>query len=218
MLDFLRKAIRAKREEAKPQAAHNELAITRLRRGGFLDIDPLPFRMHAEHLAFEPPQGGQKIEAYGKVALGAGAELHRYYLTDDAWLQVSTTAGAIDEFKLWTFADTKHPATFEAFERWAQEGSEMGRRQIEFAGKRYERVWGEQADWAPPVQFVEEVYNDSDTIPAYRTTHHAMLFQREVAATDRMEYLLISAELTGEEFCVVHSLGVDVTLADLQIT
>lgn len=216
MFDFIRKAVRAAREEKKPVAQQNELTAIGLRRGGFISVDTLPFQMQREQLLFEPPQGMQKIEAYGRADLGAGAQLHRYYLSDDAWLQVSSTAGAIDEFKLWSFADTKHPANRAAFERWLQQGSELGQRTVQFGAAQFRRVWGEDAEWAAPVQFEEAVHTNSDTIAEFTTTHHAMLFERETAG--RMEYLLISAELSGEEFSIVYSLGVDVTRADLQIT
>jgi hypothetical protein len=218
MFDFIRKAVRAAREAKKPIAEQSEPQAIGLRRGGFVSVDALPFQMQRDQLLFTPPQGMQKIEAYGRIDLGAGAELHRYYLSDDAWLQASSTAGAIDEFKLWTFADTRHPADRAAFERWLAQGSELGRQSFEHAGARFQRVWGEEADWAPPVQFEEAVYTRADGIPEYTTLHHAMLFERELEAAERMEYLLVSAELTGDEYSIVFSLGVDVTRADLQIT
>lgn len=219
MFDFLRRAIRAARHETKPAAAPaSPVTTTGLRRGGFVAVDSLPFRLQAEQFAFVAPEGSQRIEAYGRVDLGADAELHRYYLSDDSWLQVNTTAGSLDEIKLWRFADTRHPATRADFDRWLERDSELGRRSVDFAGRRYRRVWGDSADWAPPVCFDERVYTRSDTIPEYTTTHHCMLFEREVENTARMEYLLISAELTGEDYSVVYSVGVDTTLADLAVT
>lgn len=218
MFDFLKKAIRAAHHADEPVGPRSALEQMHLRLGAFVTLDALPFRMHGDRFLFAPPEGGQKVEAYGRVDLGAAAQLHRYYFTDDAWLQVNTTDDQIDEMKLWVFHDTKHPADRNAFDRWLGQGGELGQATLEYAGKRFSRVWGEEAEWAPPVQFSEDVYTDSIDRIDYRTTHHAMLFERPVEGTDRMEYLLISAELTGEEFCVVFNVGVDVTAADLQIT
>ena len=218
MFDFLRKAVRAARNEGKSELRQEAASLTGLRLGGFVTVDTLPFRMQAGRLAFAAPEGMQKIEAYGRVDLGAAAELHRYYLSDDSWIQVNTTAGSIDDIKLWSFAETRNPATRADFDRWLERDSEIGRSTTTFAGYAYRRVWGEAAEWAPPVHFAERVYTRADDIPEYTTEHHCMLFEREVEAADRMEYLFISAELTGEDYSVVYSVGVDITLADLSIT
>lgn len=218
MFDFLKKTVRAMRHADEPVGPQSALEQSHLRLGAFVAFDALPFRMHEGRFLFAPPQGGQTIEAYGRVDLGASAQLHRYYLTDDAWLQVNTTDDQIDEMKLWVFHDTKHPADRDAFDHWLGRGSSLGRATLEYAGKQFRRVWGEEVEWAPPVRFGEDVYTEAMDAIAYRTTHHCMLFERAVEGTDRLEYLLISAELTGEEYCVVFSIGVDVTAADLQIT
>ena len=217
MFDFFRKAIRAARNEPAPGPARAANDPTGLRRGGFVSIDALPFRMLADQLVFTAPEGAQPIEAYGRVDLGAAAELHRYYLGDDSWIQAGTTAGSLDDLKLWRFADTRHPASRAEFDAWLKDGSELGRRTLSFADCEYRRVWGEDAEWAPPVAFDERVYTRSDDIAEYTTTHHCMLYEREAAA-DRMEYLFVSAELTGEDYAVVYSVGVDISLADLAIT
>lgn len=218
MFDFLRKAVRAARNEGKPELRQEAATPAGLRLGGFVSVDTLPFKMQAGQLAFTAPEGMQKIEAYGRADLGAAAELHRYYLSDDSWLQVNTTADSIADIKLWTFADTKNPATRADFDRWLERGSEIGGSTATFAGYHYRRVWGEGAEWAPPVHFAERVYTRPGDIPEYTTEHHCMLYEREVEGGRRMEYLFISAELTGEDYSVVYSVGVDITLADLSIT
>jgi len=219
MLDFLKKAIRASRNAEPEPRAPSALDSLRLRRGGFVTVDPLPFRMLGERLLFSPPEAGQRIETIGKVDLGAGAMLHRYYLSGDAWIQVNTTAGQIDDIKLFAFDDTKNPSNRAAFERWLGSDSQIGRRELAYRGRTFRRVWGEEGDeQAPPVAFAEEVYSDSDHVPAYRTEHYCMLYEREVEGADRMEYLLVSAEETGDDYVVVFSLGVDISSADLQVT
>lgn len=219
MFDFLKKALRASREPKEEAPPPSPLQAMGLRRGGFVSVDPLPFRMLGDRLLFAPPQDSQRIETVGKVDLGAGAMLHRCYLSEDAWIQVSTTAGQIDDLKLFVFDQTKNPSNRASFERWLGDESPIGGRTLEYRGKLFRRVWGDEDDErAPLVAFSETVYSDSDAVPAFRTDHFCMLYEREVEDSERMEYLLVSAEETGDEYCVVYSLGVDVTDADLQVT
>src|ERR1700722_7719886 len=65
----------------------------KLRRGGFVEIDSLPFRMLNGRANFEIGDSAQPIAARGLVDL-KGSWLHRYYLDDDeTWLQVKTAGG-----------------------------------------------------------------------------------------------------------------------------
>ena len=73
-------------------------APLRLRRGGFIEIDPLPFQMIAERANFSLAERAQPIAARGEVDLGGNSWLHRFYLDDDdTWLQVKTDGGSADE-------------------------------------------------------------------------------------------------------------------------
>ncbi|UXI67330.1 YjfK family protein [Tahibacter amnicola] len=192
-----------------------------LRLRGAVAVDSLPFRMAGDRLVFAAPEGHQAIEAWGEVTLGGNSRLHRYYLTDDAFVQVSTTAGQIDDVKLFVFHETRNPPNQHAFNEWVRRGSLIGAQHIDVAGQRYYRVWGDtpESAWAPPVVFDEKVYGKSTTTPDYDLTHYAMLYQREVPGLERYEYLLVSAEDYGpDEYCVTFSVGVDVTQADLTIT
>jgi hypothetical protein len=207
------------KEEAKPETA--PLGPLGLRLKGAVGLDSLPFRVAGERLVFAAPEGNQLIEAWGDVVLGGGSHLHRYYLTDDAFLQVSTTAGQIDDVKMFVFHETRNPSNQAAFNDWVKRGSQIGSPYIDLGGHHYDRVWGDaEADaWAPPVVFDEKVYNKSFTEPDYDLTHYAMLYQRLVPGLDRYEYVLISAEDYGpDEYCITFSVGVDVSQADLTIT
>jgi hypothetical protein len=192
-----------------------------LRPGGALALDTTVFDAAGEAFGFAPPRGHNLIEAYGQIDLGAGAILHRFYLTDDAFLQVNTTAGAIDEMKYFVFHETKQPANQAAFKRWVESGSAIGGTDIDVEGRRYTRVWGDEGDtgWIPPVTFDEKVYRGRPPVLDYDLTHYCMLYQRDIAALGRTESLLVSAEDYGpSEFCVTYALGIDVTTADLDIT
>lgn len=192
-----------------------------LRPGGAVALDPTPFDAAREQFGFVAPRGHNLIEAYGQVDLGAGAMLHRFYFTEDAFLQVNTTSGVVDEMKYFVFHETRQPANQAAFKAWVEPGSLLGAQHLEVAGRRYRRVWGESDDsaWVPPVVFEEKLYRGRPPALDDDLTHYCMLFQRAIAALDRTETLLVSAEDYGpNEFCVVFSLGIDVTTADLDIT
>ncbi len=219
MFGFLKKAHRARKEEARvgaaPLAPFEPLG---LRRTGFVTIDRLPYQVHQGAFLFSPPEDAQRIDARGRVDLGASCELHRFYLTDDAFIQVGTTAKAIDDVKAFIYHDTKSVSTQAGFERWLGEESMIGRGSIDYHGKMFTRVWGdEDQEKIPPVTFDEAVFTDSDSVAEYEVNHFCMLYEREATETGRMEYLLISAEQTGNDYCVVFSVGVDITEADLKI-
>jgi len=219
MFDFLKKAASARLAQRRPPPPPRVEHPLGLRLGGAVAIDALPFRVLGAELLFSLPEGSQMVEARGHVDLGQGAELHRFYLSDDAFLQVSTQGGATDEIKLFQFAETKHPNTRAALEAWLRDDSELGKYEIDLKGKRFTRVWGDSgAHYSPPVVFDERVFKKSDSVPDYDLTHYAMLYQREIPGSERLEYLLVSVEDSGpSDFCVVFSLGVDVSSADLEI-
>ena len=192
-----------------------------LRLKGAVAVESLPFRVAGERLVFAAPEGNQLIEAWGDVELGGGSRLHRYYLTDDAFVQVSTTAGQLDDVKLFVFHETRNPSNQAAFNDWVKRGSQIGAPQLDLGGQRYDRVWGDAGadDWAPPVVFDEKVFKENFRSPDYDLTHYAMLYQRLVPGLDRYEYVLVSAEDYGpNEYCITFSVGVDVSQADLTIT
>ena len=192
-----------------------------LRLGGAVSLDTALFDAAGAAFGFVAPRGHCVIEAYGQIDLGGGSMLHRFYLTEDAFLQVNTTAGAVDEMKYFVVHDTRQPANQAAFKDWVRPGSALGARTCEIAGRVYERVWGDEPElaWVPAVVFEERLYRGRPPALDDELTHYAMLYQREIPSLDRSESLLISAEDYGpSEFCVVYSLGIDVNTADLDIT
>jgi hypothetical protein len=218
MFDFFKKAVRAKFSSELVPAPPNAFPLG-LRVGGAVSIDALPFRVLGSELLFELPAGHQMVEARGYIDLGQGAVLHRFYLSDDAFVQVNTQAGVLEELKLFQFAETKHPNTRAALEAWLKEGSELGRDRLTLKGKEFFRVWGDQnARYSPPIVFDEKVYKQNPLTADYEVTHFAMLYERSISGSERMEYLLVSVEDSGpNDFCVVFSLGVDISPADLEV-
>ncbi|MBI2380616.1 MAG: DUF2491 family protein [Gammaproteobacteria bacterium] len=219
MFAFLAKALGTalRREEPKGPATPASEACLGLARGRMVAVDPLPFQFLAGRMLVVPPEGDQRIESRGLADLGAGCALHRYYVSDDAFIQIGTTNGLREDLKLFVFHETRNPGSLAEFQTWLGKTSQIGRSELDYGGYRYARVWGGDEVHAPPVLFEEAVYTDSDTLAAYTVRHHCMLYERTVEGAERQEYLLISAEQTGEDYCVVFSVGADLSSADLQI-
>ena len=192
------------------------------RLGGAVSIDDVTYKSHPGLYGFEPPAGHQIIEALGTVDLGGGSHLYRMYQTDDAWIQVGTTGGEVDDVKLFVFADTRSPRDKDAFNQWVQDGSELGAQRITFGEHTYDRVWGDppSASWSPPIVYDEKVTHPAGGEADFDLTHYSMLYQRALPGlAGRFEYLFVTAEDYGPtQFDVVYSLGADLTSADLTIT
>lgn len=186
-----------------------------------VDIDPLPFSMLKEQLMFELPAQIQVIEAQGTLDLGAGTGLHRYYTADDAFIQVSTTGGVkdqhVDDVKLFIFYKTLHPSSQDDWDLWT-DGSRIGAPDYTLDGTVFQRVWGgESAGNTAPVKMKEYVFPKEKDQSQYSVTHLAMLYERQLPDQARYEYLLLSAERTGNDISVVMSVGVDLDPASFKV-
>ncbi len=194
-----------------------------LRRGGFLEIDPLPFQMVGDRVNFTVSLSSQPIAARGEVDLGGNSWLHRFYLDDDdTWLQVKSDGGIRDEHIseciLWRYWDVKTPGSQAELAQIAGAHSAIGLPTFTLGPYVYQRAWGVAAGQTELVQFREAVFDNSDVIATMTCQHHAMLYRRDVPGTDRKEYVLISVEDAPGRLQVVTSLGMDVLQADLTVT
>ena len=194
----------------------------KLRRGGFLEIDPLPYRMLQGRANFELGQNAQPIATRGLVEL-SGTWLHRYYLDDDeTWLQVKTDGGtddaSVSECILWQYWDCKTPASLAELKSIAGPQSEIGLLTYEVGAFIYQRVWGVSRAQTELVPFIEQVFDKSDTVPSFSCQHYAMLYRRRIEGSPRQEYVLISVEESPQNLDVCTSVGVDLNPADLTVT
>jgi hypothetical protein len=192
-----------------------------LRRGGFVTIDSLPYRMLAGHANFELGEPKQLIATRGVVDLN-GSWLHRYYLNDDeTWLQVKTDGGTADEniseCILWQYWDVKTPANHAELRLIAGSTSSIGLPTYEVGAFLYQRVWGVARGQTELVPFLERVFDRSDTVASFSCQHYAMLYRRLIEGSARQEYVLISVEECPDSLQVVTSLGVDLNPADLSV-
>jgi len=194
-----------------------------LRRGGFLEIDPLPFQMVADRVNFSLAMPAQPIAARGEVDLGGNSWLHRFYLDDDdTWLQVKTDGGSRDEHVseciLWRYWEVQSPGSQAELGLIAGPHSAIGLPRYTVDAYVYERAWGVSAGQTELVPFRETVFDRSDSVASQTCQHYAMLYRREVPSSDRKEYVLISVEDAPGRLQVVTSLGMDALQADFTVT
>ena len=194
----------------------------KLRLGGFVEIDALPYRMLAGRANFELEECSQPIAARGVVDLNR-SWLHRYYFDDDeTWLQVKTDGGSADEHIseciLWRYWDVQTPGSQAELGQIAGPQSAIGLPRYTVGAYVYDRAWGVSAGQTELVPFRETVFDRSDTLASHVCQHYAMLYRREVPASDRKEYVLISVEEAPGRLQVVTSLGMDVLQADFTVT
>ncbi|MCC4605914.1 YjfK family protein [Xanthomonas campestris] len=192
-----------------------------LRVGGQVAIDTTLYRMAPDAMTAELPGGNQGIPCYGHVNLGDGYALHRFYLDDDAFLQVTTVGGDLEAMKAFVYCETVNPPSKQAFQDFVMQHPHLGAAQIDYAGKRWQRATQSTDDSAriPPIAYDEVLYRYQPPRRDGDLTHYAMLYSRDVPELQREEFLLVTGEDSGpNEFCVTYAVGIDVTVADLDIT
>lgn len=194
----------------------------RLRVGAQVVIDTTLYQVAPGAMTAELPGGYQGVPCYGHIDLGDGYALHRFYLDDDAYLQVSTVGGDIEAIKGFVFHQTVHPPDKAAFRQFVSGHQHLGDHRIEYAGHQWRRV-NESTDGndgrIPPIAYDEVLYRHRPPRRDDDLTHYAMLYYRSVPELGRDEYLLVTAEDSGPtDFCVTYAVGIDLTTADLDIT
>lgn len=166
------------------------------------------------------------VAAVGHIELGQGAHLVRFYLDNDTWLQANVENQRVIEYKLFDFyrvthfSDVEFDALINATDKKAgQLGAQTITVEATNASQRtchYQRVWGDESSlWSPPVVLEEQVMT-TQSVMTRSVTHHAMLYERTIEGSERVEYVLLNAENDGEGgFMLVQNLGVDVVSVDI---
>lgn len=239
MLNTLKALFRATTEKppepptkGRPVAAGLPMGVSQedlegLRLDGRVNIKLIGLRAHPDTLFSWDDDAYHHIAAVGHVDLGQGAHLVRFYLDNDTWLQANVENGKVLEYKLFDFYRVAHlsDAEFDNLINGEDKRPDsIGAQTVTLASTSdeartctYQRVWGNgDSLWSPPVVFDEQVMT-TESVSARHVTHHTMLYERPIRGTERMEYLLLSAENDGEgSFMVVHNLGVDVASVDIE--
>lgn len=189
---------------------------------GRVALDTLVCRAHPGALTAQLPEGHQGIPCYGHIDLGSGYALHRFYLDDDAFVQVSTCGELVEGIKAFVFVETVNPANQAEFQRYITEHEHLGAATIDYAGRSWQREFGDDdgaAARVPAVAYDEVLYRHDPPRKDDDLTHYAMLYRRAVPELDRDEFLLVTGEDYGpSEFCITYAIGLALTTADLDIT
>lgn len=192
-----------------------------LRIGARITFDRTLYRVAPGAMTAELPDGFQGVPCYGHIDLGDGYALHRFYVDDDAYLQVSTCAGDIEAIKAFVFHETVNPPTKQAFQQFVMEHAHLGAPQIEYGGRRWYRSTNSTDESAriPAICYDEVLYRHTPPRHDGDLTHYAMLYRRDVPELEREEFLLVTAEDSGpNEFCITYAIGIDLTEADFDVT
>lgn len=191
-----------------------------LRLGGCVAFDQMMYRAASGAFTSQLPDGHQPIQCYGHAPLGDGAELHRFYVEDDAYLQVMTVGQSVDAIQAFVFHETRNPPTKAAFQQFVTSGDLLGPEEIEYLGKTWYRVTSHDSPGrVPPMAFDEVLYRGMPARKDDDLTHYAVVYGRHIQEIDREELLLITAEDSGpNDFCITFAIGLALTQADLEIT
>lgn len=205
--------------------------------GAAVELDTLELRMLADKLNFSPPDNTQIIASYGRVDMGDGTVLHRFYSTDDVMFQVTTVGGNddehVDEIKMFVTYDTVYPVSDEDWEFWIHpDEGVIGDAEFEIKdGSVFTRAWFEDTtNHASPIEYTEKIVTcydkydeDDDDLNDHETTiiaeHYAMLYYRWVDEAEEIaEWLFIDAEDTGTGSSIELLIGIDLSEGSLTIS
>ena len=213
------------KKEEDPKPRHPGLASPlQLRIGAAVRLDSILSKVLGDgRYVLELPESGKflTVESQGLVDLGEGVKLHRFYLDDDWWLQVKVSGtvltdsdAGIDEIHLFGFGDVLTPSSQSEFEEMA---GRIGLPSYSYADKTYDRQWGQGSGLAATADFQERVYPAQEA--SYGVRHQDMLHNRAIAGSERPEFLLVSVETDDQgEVSVVHSVGIALSAADIEVT
>lgn len=192
-----------------------------LRIGASVTFDRTMYQVAPDAMTAELPEGFQGVPCYGHVDLGDGYALHRFYTDDEALVQVTTCAGAVEAIKGFVYVEQVNPPSKQAFQDFVMQHPHLGAPEIDYAGRRWSRSTNstETASRIPPICYDETLYRHAPPRRDGDLTHYAMLYRREVPELDREEFLLVTAEDSGpNEFCVTYAVGLDLSEADFDVT
>ena len=178
-----------------------------------MEIDTLRFRMLADQLKFDLPGGTLFITASGRIDLGDGSIVLRYYTDAHTMLQILCIGGEsdshVEEVTLYVPYTSYYPEG-QAWREWEGEGGRLGQADYRMDDNTsYDRIWfSDRPGWASPVRFQEQITHDDGSIGL--VGQEVMLYGRQLEnASGNGEYLLLAIEQHEDGRSVEAMLGVD---------
>lgn len=190
--------------------------------GAVVTLDSLDFRLLASKLKMNFPGNTHIIVAYGRIDMDSRTTIHRFYTKDEVIFQLSTEGSNdnVTEIKLLVPHDIVYPGSHEEWAAWVDPINGMiGSVGFELQdGTEFTRAWFEDTDnHVQPVEFNETVVvnEKGDT---YLIEHKAMMYARWMDDNEEnVEWLLISAEDTGETAHIELNLGMDFSESSFEV-
>ena len=191
-----------------------------LRLGGIVEFDRLPFRAIEDELQVIIPESAMIIAAYGSIDLGEGVTAHRFYDAEGQMLEVVTQKGKdIKEVRFFVPYDSIYPASEEEWDFWLGDDGLIG--YPSFMTKEnveYLRLWFQNSnERVEPVELEENIITRDFEKESICVEYQCMSYGRYIGNTDKVEYLQLSFEDTGNEASIELMLGLDLKKEDLQI-
>ena len=164
--------------------------------------------------------GDENVWAQGRIDLGDGLCLERFYLDDeDYFLQVVMHGDAADDIEdiiLFGYLQVVPLGSRDELLRLTGPQSLIGLPLFELDGIQYQRQWGTEPGQTELVPMLEQVRNPQTR---YRVHHHAMLYARDLDLPNRREFLLFSVEEDeGGNVSLSTAVGVTLQPADISVT
>lgn len=184
-----------------------------MRIGAAVEIDTLHFRMMADRLKFNLPADTLFITAEGRIDLGDGSFVRRYYTDAHTMFQILCVGGEDDahvqEVTLYVPYTSSYPEG-PAWKAWEGPDGRQGQPTYRMDdGTLYDRIWfSDEPGWASPVRFQEQV-TDAENATSL-IAQEAVLYGRQITEGPGFgEYLLLAIEEHGDGRSVELMLGVD---------
>jgi len=188
--------------------------------GGVVELDRLTFRAIEEDLQVIIPESAMIIAAYGSIDLGDGVTAHRFYDEEGQMLEVVTqTSKNTEEVRFFVPFDSVYPASEEEWDFWLGDDGLIGYPSFETKeGVEYLRLWFQNTnDRVEPVELEENIITRDFERESICVEYQCMSYGRYIGNTDKVEYLQLSFEDTGNEASIELMLGLDLTKEDFQV-
>jgi len=187
-----------------------------------LYVDPLALQLLGDDSRLELPDTTLVVGARGRVDLGDGGFLYRYYTEDHTMVTAIVNGGHgpehVSELTLYRPLDSVYPGEHDhaAWNEWRRKLGEPSFRLDD--GTSYERAWFTETDGGvEPVGFTEEIWDEETARPARWVRQSVMLFRRPLAS-GKLEFLTVAIEETATGKSVELMVGTDVDTASLTTT
>lgn len=192
-----------------------------LRIGAMITFDRTRYLAAPDAVVEQLPDGYQEVQCYGYADLGDCHLLHRFYLADDAYLQVLTVGGVVDAVQAYVYTEQVDPADQAAFRKFVESGDHLWATEIEYGGRRWKRLNMTESgsDRQPPLAMDENLFRGEPPRKSDDLTNYVTLYSRQVPELGIEELLLVTAEDSGaNEFLVSYAVGMDLGASDFEIT